>query len=151
MPESNGGGGRGIVIRIGSQSVVLPDLTSMTKEELMNECAMWRSMFLGVDEMTRDLMYLIGRDVVVLWRNYQATRARLMGVVFKPETLIVGGPIQYYDPVERQMKIAVALQRIPYANVLSVNEIIQEIGSTEAESVEKEYIESETDINESEG
>jgi hypothetical protein len=151
MSESNKEDRRGIVIRIGSQNVILPDLASMSKEELMNECAMWRAMFLGIDEMTRDLMYLIGRDVVVMWRNYQATRARLMGVVFRPETLIVGGPIQYYDPVAREMKIAVALQRIPYANVLSVNEILQEIGSTEAESVQEEQIEAETDISEGEG
>jgi hypothetical protein len=138
----------GVVVRIGSQEVLLPDLRSMSENELRSECAMWRAMFLGIDELTRDLMYLIGRDVVVIMRNYQAVRARLFGVVFEPKTIIVAGPVQYYDPVEQRMKIALAMQRIPYANVLSVNEIIQEIGSTETERVQEERIEAETDINE---
>jgi hypothetical protein len=138
---------KGIVVRIGSQEVLLPDLREMSPEDMKTELAMWRAMFLGIDELTRDLMYLIGKDVVIIMRNYQATRARLFGVVFRPETVIVGGPVQYYDPVEQRMKIAIAMQRIPYANILSVNEILQELGSTEAESVQEERIEAETDIN----
>lgn len=138
----------GIVVRIGSQQVLLPDLREMSPEDMKTELAMWRSMFLGIDELTRDLMYLIGKDVVIVMRNYQAVRARLFGVVFRPETVIVGGPIQYYDPVEQRMKIALAMQRIPHANILSVNEILQEIGSTERESVQEEQIETESDINE---
>jgi len=142
---------KGITVRIGSQTVLLPDLDEMSVDEMKSEITMWRTIFLGIDEFTRDLMYLIGRDAIVIMRNYQAVKGRIFGVVFKPEQVVIGGPVTYYDPLESKMKVAIALQRIPYANILSVNEIIQEVGEygkTEPEKTQSEQLEYEENINE---
>ena len=150
-PENGDAVRKGITVRIGSQTVLLPDLNEMTVDEMRDELAMWRAMFLGVDELTRDLMFLIGKDVIVFMRNYQAVKARLFGVQLKPEQIVVGGPVQYYDPVEAKMKLAIAMQRIPYANILSVNEVIKEIGPLRATSEqfsENEQVEPDKNKNE---
>ncbi|MEM0307090.1 MAG: hypothetical protein QXK01_08955 [Thermofilum sp.] len=121
-------------VEVGPHRLQLKPLGEMTEEELRDECAMWRAMFLNLDAETRWLLWLVGKRVNIILRNYEIVSSNLFRVVAEPKFLYIGRAIKRYDPVEDRYRIELVLEQLSYGNVMGIQEVV-ESRETEAEEV----------------
>ena len=116
-----------IEVEVGPHRLQLKPLDWMLEDELKEECAMWRAMFLNLDAETRWLLWLIGKRVNIILRNYEIISTNLLRVVAEPKFLYIGRVIKRYDPVEDRYRIELVMEQLAYGNVMGIQEVIEEM------------------------
>jgi hypothetical protein len=122
-------GGAALIIEMGPHKFELKRLEEMTVEELREECNMWRNMFLNIDDETRYILWLIGREAVLAMRPRGEQHLVIIArVTLQPKYLYILRTSRRYDPIDQNYKIENVLEKIEFANVLAIQEILQRVG-----------------------
>jgi hypothetical protein len=118
-----------MIIELGPHKLELKDIDKMTDEELRQEVAMWRNMFLNLDDESRFLLWLIGKEAVIINRRNEAFLTMIARVVLQPRFIYILKTARRYDPLENNYKIENVLERMDYSNVQAIQEVLQHIGT----------------------
>lgn len=118
-----------MIIELGPHKLELKDIDKMTDEELKQEVAMWRNMFLNLDDESRFLLWLIGKEAVIINRRNEAFLTVIARVVLQPKFIYILKTARRYDPLENNYKIENVLERMDYSNVQAIQEVLQHLGS----------------------
>jgi hypothetical protein len=118
-----------MIIELGPHKLELKDIDKMTDEELKQEVAMWRNMFLNLDDESRFLLWLIGKETIIINRRNEAFLTMIARVVLQPKFIYILKTARRYDPLENNYKIENVLERMDYSNVQAIQEVLQHIGT----------------------
>lgn len=118
-----------MIIELGPHKLELKDIDQMEIEELKQEVAMWRNMFLNLDDESRFLLWLIGKEAVIINRRNEAFLTMIARVVLQPKFIYILKTARRYDPLENNYKIENVLERMDYSNVQAIQEVLQHIGT----------------------
>ena len=118
-----------MIIELGPHKLELKNIDQMSADELKQEVAMWRNMFLNLDDESRFLLWLIGKEAVIINRRNEAFLTMIARVVLQPRFIYILKTARRYDPLENNYKIENVLERMDYSNVQAIQEVLQHLGS----------------------